>query len=227
MKYFDVKSRGTFYMEVKECVDIANLTESFTTEEKINELSEDKHWGYNSRIYFTYKIRAAIEEWILLIPPNALSTTLKSSNVRILLNEVNTDRLRQYAPQGYSVKGTRLYNTTNCESRINYIEEKKREAEKLHQKLLDAQPYERPQNITTSDKYTLGGTIRKTIFDKYGVNISHYSNSGSGFYGLAKRLLNWPELKREIRKNKKLKEYVQDIIWMKKIWDNPESVNRL
>ena len=225
MKYFNVKQRGTFYIEVKECEDVAKLTDQFVTGDQLKELCGDRQHYYN-KIYFVHKIKAAIEEWITIIPPNALSTTLRTSDVRVLLLEVNTDRLREYCPNGYSIKGSRLYNVTNCTDRQNVINEEVHQRNQRQIAEAEAQPYKREHKITHNDSWMLQKNIRHVIEKKHRVSISHHGTDDKALIKFGKKLCNWPEIKRAVRQELKLKCYLQDIKWIKKIWDNPDSYNR-
>ena len=99
--------------------------------------------------------------------------------------------------------------------------ENKEEAEKVHRQMLEDAPYEREQRPVSHDSYSLESAIRKAIQTKYNISISHHGYSHTRYFEFAKRLCNWPEIKREVRKQKNRKIYIQDIIWMKKLWDNP------
>jgi len=210
-------------MKVKECKNVAKLSDHFTSEELMKEFCGENWWPHGNKQYLITKIIAAIEEWILIIPPDALSTTLTTRDARILLLEVDTDTLRRYSPTGYTIKGSRIYNNKNCDDRIL---EKKEAAEKINiirVKEEEAEPYIRTKSITRDDRSALQSAIRKAIEVRYNVNIGYHANCSHENYILfCKRLCNWPDIKRVIRKWKKQKEYVQDIIWIKKIWDCPE-----
>ncbi len=221
-KYFNVKERGTFFMAIEECKDVAKLSDHFITEEKLKELCGDGFHSYNKKAYFNNNIIATIEEWILIIPPNALSTTLVSRKIKTMLYEINTDKLRYLCPTGYSIKGSRLYNTTNFDNRTNEKNEKELEAARKYDQIELARPYEREQGTTTADSWSLAKGIRDTIREKYGVSTNHHGYSTEQFVKFGRRLCNWPEIKREIRKHKERKIYVQDIKWIKKLWDYPE-----
>ncbi len=222
MKYFNVIERGTFFISVDECKDITKLSDHFITEDQLKELCGKDISYYATKLYFSHKIRTVIEEWILIIPPNALSTTLITSNVRILLNEVNTDKLRFHSPNGYSIKGRRLYNTTNLDARATEKHEADAKIQEVHQKILEAQPYERYQRCTSDDVWVLASAIRKAIEEKYEVHVEHRGYHKTRLIQFAKRVCNWPEIRRIIKGRKKPKIYLQDIKWIKKIWDDPE-----
>lgn len=223
MKYYNVLERGTFYMKIEECEDITKLSDHFTTEDKMKELCGED-WSYwNHKQYFINNIIAAIEEWILIIPDKALSTTLTTRTARTLLLEVDTEQLRRCCPHGYSIKGSRIYNTINCDDRIVEKQEIEEKRQVMLTKEYEARPYEREQRITRDDCWTMQSAIRKAIEARYGVSIGHHSGcTHEQYIHFCKKLCNWPDIKRVIREWKVRKIYVQDIKWIKKIWDCPE-----
>lgn len=222
-EFYDIIERGTFFMKIKECKNPADLSDHFISREKIKELCGKGFHPYSSKSYFNNDIIATIEEWILIIPPKALSTTLTTRSARTLLLEVDTDKLRSLCPTGYSIKGSRIYNVINCDNRIQEKNEIALEAARKQDQIELARPYERDQHVTHDDKWILQSAIRKAIDIKYGVSIGNHSGcSHKEFIYFCKRLCNWPDIKRVIHKQKKRREYVQDIKWIKKIWDNSE-----
>jgi len=222
--FFDVTRRGTFYIDIKPCDDITKLSDSFMTRETLELMNTDNsHWEYNTRVYMSAEIKETCKEWAELIPEGSFGTIRTTPRIKTMINEIRPDLLRRYMQVGFTVRGTRIINT----SRRNEVHTE--QARKEHKKALEAQkikealPYTRPDYITYKDVNSIRDAFSRLVFEEYSVGISykpHYKSLALS-YSFIKRLCSWELLAKYHRQYSKKKEYLQDLIYMKKLWDDP------
>lgn len=221
MKYFNITKRCQFYLVIEECNNLENLSDSFITDEK---MSSEGRGHSHGKYYLTEKIRGVLAQWAEMIQPDSLSTRVMPQDVRSLVFECSLHILERYAPEGYTVGSDRIYHKARCREH----KQQQRETEELRvQTKREAEmnaPYERPDFLAERDKSHFTRGINDAIRTKYNVNSKLNQSDGPKAASYAHRLLNWNEVRRAIKTFLPSKQYRQDIVWAKYLWDNPEKL---
>ncbi len=229
-EFFDVTHRGTFFINIKPCEDIAKLSDSFMTREELELMhagQPNTSWEWNSRVYLAAEIKETCKEWAALIPEGAFGTIRTTSRIKTMIREVNPDRIRRYIHSPYTTRGERIINTEIRNERHTIQAEKEHQAALAKQKALEAAPYVRPEWIIHKDMTAIKHAFIYAFEKEYNLSYSQghrYSsrkNQSLLLFKFMKRLCNWETIAKEHRRISKKKEYLQDLKYMKMLWDDP------
>jgi len=222
--YLNVTERTKFKMTVCVCPKIEDLSDSFITIEP--DIQRSSYTQISPKIqgdqthYLKDRINETLAEWVLKIKPGSACSSICSPDIRELLATVPNYIIDRYMPAGFYRHGSRIFNAIKHNDQKKVIENRnQKENQRLH-KIEEAKPYLREQWIIYSDMYNLASAIRCAIYAKYGIHNSvDFADIKQLEY--AKRLCNWVELNTQLRKQIIKKQRLQDIKWIKKLWNDP------
>ena len=221
--FYDIVRRGTFFIDIQACEKIENITDSFISREDL-ELILGHDRIYDSRIYLGSEIRTALQEWGDTILPNACGTAVMTPRIDILCRETSPDLMRRYAPDEYTLRGNRIINKEARRERDNEINDENARRNEEKRAALEAAPYERSNNIMMRDFSMLKHTASDVIEKRYGVSYRedyYHRKDKISLCVFLKRLISWDDIAKQHRKHHKKKMYLQDLPFMKRIWDDP------
>ena len=222
-EFFDIIRQGTFYMDIKPCLKIEELTDTFITLESLKLICDDWEYGLHHHILLQSDIHEACKEWSELIPKGCQSTTQTTPRIATMLREISHEQIRIHMPNGFTCRGNKIINEERQNARIEELVEQEKERAMKIRELAEAAPYVRPDHIIQTDVYHIREAFHKILGREYTVNYSrayHYTKEHS-IFKFMKRLTNWDEIAKEHRKHARKKEYSQDLKYMKQVWDNP------
>lgn len=224
-EYFDITKQGTFFIDIKPCYKIEELTDSFMTRESLELMNSDNpHWEYNSRIFLGAEIREACEEWTKLIPDGCQSTTQTTPKIRTMIRELNPAKIRDYFPSGFTCRGDRIINKERRSARIQEMALEELERNKRLREAKAAAPYERADYVTRRDMNHISEAFDRMLGEEYGMECSRryrYASDEKSIFTFYKRLCGWDAIAKYHRKYHTKKKYLQDLKYMKKLWDDP------
>jgi hypothetical protein len=223
-EFFDIVRQGTFYIQISPCHKIEELSDTFMTREALELMNAgDDNWEWNSHIYFGAEITEALKEWIEMIPEGCQCTGKQPPSIRTLYRELSHDQIRNRMPPGYTIRGDKIINKEIQNARIEEAAQKERECAKRLREERAAAPYIRPDYVTRSDLHHIGEAFDRMLADEYGMECSrrHYYDSKQSIFIFYKRLCGWDVISKYHRKHHQKKKYVQDLKFMKKLWDDP------
>jgi hypothetical protein len=221
--YFDIVKQGTFFFEIKPCHKIEELSDSFMTRENLELMNPGTNWEWNARIYMGAEIRETLIEWAALIPTNAYGTTRTTPRIKILLHELHPDQLRKFSPDSFTIRGSRIINKEGRRERENKARDLEKKRKEELQALREAAPYERVDGITHADMNHIDVAFDRMLSEEYGMASSRIYHRGehTSVFTFYKRLCGWDAIAKYHRMYHKKKKYLQDLKYMKRLWDDP------
>jgi hypothetical protein len=220
MKYYNITKRTEHVMYLAPC-DIENLSDAFVTSEQLTE--EGMRYQHNVH-YDLPKIRAALMEWADCIKDGDICTTKKPRSVVAVFHDIgNRHVLTNCCPQGFSMKGDRIYDNSKKHERAYELRQKECSKEEQRAKVIRDKPYDRVDMLSYTDRGTFTTLISAAILHKFGMRVSFHGHSErtQSFY---RRLLSWDDIRKAAKRTLPVKQYRLDIIWQKYLWDNPENL---
>lgn len=221
-EFYDVIRRGSFYIDVKPCEKLEDLSDSFITREDLEMINPNNHyWNHNNRIYLSAEIRAACEEWANLIPDNAMGTIRTTPHIATMIQELCPGQIRNHIQNGFTIRGDRIINIALRNTRREEQYRKEAIAANERQAEREAAPYQRQNEIIRSDMSKIKSAFEYLLMQKYQVSYNYRYRSTISIFVFMKRLCNWEDIAKQHRKHAKKKEYLQDLIFMKQLWNDP------
>lgn len=231
IKYYDITNRTKFYVDIKWCEKIEELTDSFMTNENLEIFTGEDNWQeWNTRCYDGAAIKANLRAWIAMMKPGAQSLRTFNRDIKEMLNIVGSHTLNHYVERPYRVGGYRLYNDDIISNdKIRKIEIDMEAQEREVKRILDL-PYERQIGLCQKDLTNFSRALEKAIKTKYALtklNLPDNTYNSHELLIFAKRLISWPELKRYIKEILPARQYLQDAAVLKNMWDDSSALNKL
>jgi hypothetical protein len=224
-EFFDVIAQGTFYFDIKPCMKIEELSDTFMTREALELMNVgNNNWEWANRIFMGAEITETMKVWAAMIPDGCQSTSKYNNKIRLMQNELSHNKMRDYAPDGFTIRGNKIINKERRSARIHEMALQERDRNLRARELKAAAPYERPNNITRTDMSHINEAFDRMLSDEYGMECSRryrYAGSDKSVFIFYKRLCGWDAISQYHRKFHTKKQYVQDLKFMKKLWDNP------
>jgi len=223
MKYYNIIEKTKYGMKIVSLDNIEDVDEEFLDEKELNEMGiEDTSTSYsfNAKAYMTgerwhrfdHKIKAAIQEWVGLIPKGKKSILCTDDDlIEILSDEARTRSVHMcmFDADHIARSGARFSIKPKKPVRLK---------------------------TNTSDWYKLGDLARKAFgyheIYIYPKMLSRGVNDKETMLKSIKKVVPWKSMKKandELKVNDYDGKPVDDaqLVLIKKIWDNPATANDL
>jgi len=237
--YYNVESEGKYKIIVKPCTKLEELSDSFITWEKLQELSHDqtissdRMWQAMDSVsrfknlhptgethYKVPAIQKALRNWLALVKPGKNSTSVTNPEIEELRDEVSIYILNcilAHLPMDYAI------NTgwTIGEKKLYNANAKRKSTGK------------RADRILQRDYKDLHKLMRHAILEKYSVylNLDLTPYNKVNEFALMKHLVSWNDILNTLKSGQRRVGIIpnlipkQDIPYIKKLYVNPSLID--